>query len=174
MKKTLSILLTIAVGVFTGGCSGKLSTSKAEQLIKEKYFGDKDALTCDWGETIQTLPGGKYSLFGPPRGGNPCMKALGEVGALANVAGLGFQPGPKGSIDAATLQFTCGRRVFGSINSIATEGNAATVKYTRATVTDKGVIGKVSACALRDAPKDGDLEREIKFVKDDGGNWRIK
>ena len=52
MKKTLSLLLTIAVGVFTGACSGKLSASKAEQLIKEKYFGSHDELTCTLASTV--------------------------------------------------------------------------------------------------------------------------
>ena len=173
MKKTLSLLLTIAVGVFTGACSGKLSASKAEQLIKEKYFGSHDELTCTLASTVSEAPGGKYTaIVATPT----CMKVLAELGHVTAASGTTFKPGPKASIDRVWLDFPCGRRTYGDITSITTDAGekSATVKYTRTAKVDQAVMSKLSVCALRDPPTDGEAEREVKFAKDDSGTWRIK
>ena len=173
MNKIFVVMVVAAIGVVVGGC-GKLTNSKAEQLVREKWFGDNDDLTCEWAETLQALPGGRYSLFVPPKGGAGCTKALIDVGALKTASGTSLELGAKAKVDGVHVTFPCGKRVFKAITSIVTEGNAATIKYTRLVVTNKAVMAKVSACTLQDPPTDGEAERELKVVKDDSGTWRTK
>lgn len=167
----------LSLAIVATACSKDLSKDKAKELLAKRYR-ERPALYCGLKNgVIEEKPG----VFSAGLNDDVCISQLQKVGAVISVGcvaeytaggckAYGFKLGPTAFVERRNELWTeCGRRTFGDVTSITTEGKKATVKFTRSYELDD-TSSKLSACIIKPLQA-GESEGSSVFVQDDSGNW---
>lgn len=156
-------------------CSKDLSKDKAKEILSKQHETHPVAYCGLKNSLLEEKPG----IFSASLNDDACVTQLKEIGALTSVGCIknyssggcmtyGFKLGPKTLVEHGTW-IECGKRTFGDVTSVTTEGKKATVKFTHVFTLDD-TRWKLSACILQ-PHETGETEASAVFLRDDSGNW---
>ncbi len=193
MFKYIGVLIFagVTVATLTVGC-GRLSKSTAHDLIQSTY-GNDASVYCSWDNPPMRLStknpstfreqeiGGTDFWFGAVSSDEQrkCIDALSTAGLMREKAkggppfkyeltGAAIVKDMKYGIEGVALQFPCGKRGL-EIESITTNGNKATVRYTRPITRNAALTRMLATCSIDDVPKV--VTETMTLNRDDDGKW---
>ena len=163
--------------------SGNLTKENAHKLIEASYSDTNDpSMNCAVGDIdnarSSSLMFGTYDELH-----QRCIAQLekaeilipGECldrGCSGGCCKRAVKPGSKArATEKGLVTFACGKFNVLGVSSVTTQGNKATVKFSREFVADVAVLGPVGDCRLQ-IPDKGRAEKTWEFTRDDDGNWR--
>ena len=188
MKKTMMA----TVGLLMLTACGRLSKTQAHDLIQRSY-GNDDTVSCSWENPPMRLStkdpsgfresdvGGTDFWFGAGASDEQrkCIDALAAAGLMREtakggppfkyeLAGAVVVNEVKYGIAAPALRFPCGKRGL-EVTSITTNGNTATVRYTRPITRDAALSRVLTACSIEESPSAA--TETMTLTRDDDGKW---